>query len=65
VSKELWICTKQLRKPIPRPFGLMTQPFELSAIIQARFGVFGRRNDGCWVDPVQMAPRLYTVSIAH
>jgi hypothetical protein len=31
VSKELWICTKQLRKPIPRPFGLMTQPFELSA----------------------------------
>jgi hypothetical protein len=31
VSEELWIGTKQLRKPITHSFGLVTHPFEFTA----------------------------------
>jgi hypothetical protein len=54
VSKELWICAKQLRKPIPRPFGLMTQPFVLPA----------RPADDIEVDPLQGRTQLRSIEVA-
>src|SRR6201998_4305975 len=54
MSEELWICTKQLRKPIPRPLGLMAQPFKLSA----------RPADDIEVDPVQGRAQLRPIEVA-
>ena len=54
MSKELWICTKQLRKPIPRPLGLMTQPFELTA----------RPADDIEIDPLQGRAQLRPIEVA-
>src|SRR5579864_4291860 len=54
VSKEFWIGTKQLRKPIPRPSGLVTQPFELTA----------RPADDIEVDPLQGRAQLRSIEVA-
>src|SRR3984957_267597 len=54
VSKELWICTKQLRKPIPRPLGLVTEPFELTA----------RPADDIEIDPLQGRTQLRPIEVA-
>ena len=54
MSKELWICTKQLRKPIPRSFGLVTQPFELTS----------RPADDIGIDPLQGRTQLRPIEVA-
>jgi hypothetical protein len=54
MSEEFWICTKQLRKPIPRPLGLMAQPFELSA----------RPADDIEIDPLQGRTQLGPKEVA-
>ena len=48
MSEELRICTKQLCKPVSRPFGLMTQPFELTT----------RPADDIEIDPLQGRTQL-------
>ena len=54
VSEELRICTKQLRKPVSRPFGLVTQPFELTA----------RPADDIEIDPLQGRTQLRPIEVA-
>src|SRR5262252_6197763 len=54
MSKELGICTAQLCKPISRSFGLVTQPFELTA----------RRADDIDVDPFQGRTQLRPIEVA-
>src|SRR5215468_6572841 len=54
VSEELRICTTQLRKPIPRPFGLVAQPFELPT----------RPADDIDVDPLQGRTQLRPIEVA-
>ena len=54
MSKELWICTEELRKPIPRPFGLVTQPFELPA----------RPANDIEIDPLQGRTQLRAIEVA-
>ena len=48
MSKELGICTAQLCKPFSRPFGLVTQPFELTA----------RPADDVDIDPLEGRAQL-------
>src|SRR3974390_3444790 len=54
MSEEFWICTKQLRKPIPRALGLMAQPFELLA----------RPADDIEIDPLQGRTQLRPIEVA-
>ena len=54
VSEELRICTTQLRKPVPRPFGLVAQPFELPT----------RPADDIDVDPLQGRTQLRPIEVA-
>src|SRR5215471_223032 len=54
MSKELGICTAQLCKPFSRPFGLVTQPFELTA----------RPADDVDIDPLQGRTQLRPIEVA-
>src|SRR5215468_9681576 len=54
MSKELGIFTAQLRKPISCPFGLVTQPFELTA----------RPADDVDIDPLQGRTQLRPIEVA-
>src|SRR3974377_1386531 len=54
MSEEFWICTKQLRKPIPRALGLMGERFELLA----------RPADDIEIDPLQGRTQLSPIEVA-
>jgi hypothetical protein len=54
VSEELRICTTQLRKPVPRPLGLVAQPFELPT----------RPADDIDVGPLQGRTQLRPIEVA-
>src|ERR1700704_4298628 len=54
MSKELRICMKQLCKPISRPFGLVTHPFEFTA----------RSANDIEIDPLQGRTQLRPIEVA-
>src|SRR6516225_5550670 len=54
VSEEGRICTAKPVKPISRPFGLVTQPFELTA----------RPADDIDIDPLQGRSQLRPIEVA-
>ena len=54
MSEESWICTAKPLKPVSCPFGLVSQPFELSA----------RPADDIDIDPFEGGTQVGPVELA-
>ena len=54
MSKQSWICTTKPCKPIPRAFGLVTQPLQLPA----------RPADDIDIDPLEGRTQVRPVELA-
>src|SRR5208337_4194601 len=54
MSEQIWICPAKPRKPVSRPFGLMTQPLELAA----------HPADDIDIDPLEGRAQLRPIELA-
>src|SRR5208337_3340557 len=54
MSEQIWICPAKPRKPVSRPFGLMTQPLELPA----------RPANDIDIDPLEGRTQLRPIELA-
>ena len=54
MSEQSWVCTAKPRKPLSRPFGLVTQPLELAA----------RPADDIDIDPLEGGTQVRPVELA-